>query len=199
VIRIDPEDGTVVDSSDVMVSDFYQPRMAVGRAGNVFVTNGGFSQGALYAFYAGNLGLNWSTAIPNVNVGGPALGSMSSLVVCGIGTDVRMYQTTDPLSVETGDGTVTETPFLAQNYPNPFNSISNFEFGTSDWGDVSLKVFDVLGREVTTIVSERLAPGTHTRRWDAAGLPSGTYFFRLSVAQANGETFTQTRRTLLIR
>jgi hypothetical protein len=211
VIRIDPGNGTVLDSSDVMVSDFYQPRMAVGKAGNVFVTNGGFSQGALYAFY-GNLGLNWSTAIPNVNVGGPAMGSMSSLVVCGTGTDVRMYQTTDPLAVDNEPTELPSSPFLAQNYPNPFNAISNFEFrispaspegldgrGRANLSDVSLRVYDLLGREVAVLYSGTLQPGVYRREWDAGDFPSGVYFIRFSINQSDGKSFTETRRALLLR
>jgi hypothetical protein len=200
VIKIDPVNGTVVDSSDVMVSDFYQPRMAVGGgSGFVFVTNGGFSQGSLHA-YTSDLEPVWSVSIPNVNVGGPALGSVSALVVCGTGTDVRMYQTPDPVSVGNGiDDPLPTSVYLTQNYPNPFNGISNFEFAIANPGYATLAVYDLLGREVAALVRERLQPGVYRRQWDAGELPSGTYFFRLSVAQTDGRNLSETRRMLLIR
>ncbi len=91
---------------------------------------------------------------------------------------------------------------LCQNYPNPFNSISSFEFrlpadgrsGASKPVDVSLRIYDLLGREVSTVVDERLLPGTYTRHWDAVGQPTGTYFYRLSTSE-----FIQTRKLILLR
>jgi len=79
---------------------------------------------------------------------------------------------------------------LWPNYPNPFNPITNIKFqipstklgfGISDLRFVSLKVFDVLGREVATLVDEALQPGTYETRFDGSNLGSGVYFCRLSV------------------
>ncbi len=200
VIRLEPSSGTIMDSSEVMVSDFYQPRMAIGsKSGSVFVTNGGFSQGGLSVLNS-NLSLSWSVSIPNVNVGGPAIGQGGALIVCGTGTDVRMYRTPDPLSVDqVVDAGLPDSPYLAQNYPNPFNGTSNIEFEIPAVSEVSLAIFDLLGREVAVLVSGDLQPGVYRRRWESSDLPSGTYFYRLSVAQADGEAYSQTRRMILIR
>ena len=59
---------------------------------------------------------------------------------------------------------------------------------------VELKIFDVLGREVATLVNERKAAGSHSVRWDAAGMPSGVYFYRLQAGD-----FSETRKLMLIR
>jgi len=83
---------------------------------------------------------------------------------------------------------------LAQNYPNPFNPTTTIGFQISDYGLVTLKVYDLLGREVATIVNERLEPGTYTRQWDAAGLASGVYLYRLISLD-----FVETRKLVLIR
>jgi hypothetical protein len=83
---------------------------------------------------------------------------------------------------------------LFQNYPNPFNPRTVIQFGVEGRELVKLGVFDVLGREVATLVNEVKAPGTYTAPWDASGLASGVYFYRL---QARG--FTQTRRLMLLR
>ncbi len=91
IVRLDPATGTVVNTSSVIVTDFLQPRIAVDAAGTIFFTNGGFSQGRVYSFDA-DLTLRWSQAMTNVNVGGPALSEDGTLVVCGIGTDMRAYQ-----------------------------------------------------------------------------------------------------------
>mgnify|MGYP001495128033 FL=1 len=68
---------------------------------------------------------------------------------------------------------------LKQNYPNPFNPSTVIEFGVPSDMWVSLKVFNVLGREVATLVNERLSAGFYTHNFDASGLPSGLYFYKL--------------------
>lgn len=96
LVRLDPATGLPVGASALITSDFYQPRLAIGAAGTVYVTNGGYSQGRLFAF-APDLSPLFSVPVPNVNVGGPALGENGVLVVCGTGTDVRAYYTEPPL------------------------------------------------------------------------------------------------------
>ena len=83
---------------------------------------------------------------------------------------------------------------LSQNYPNPFNPTTNFEFRIANREPVSLKVFDVLGRDVATLVNEVRSAGVYTVHWDASSLPSGVYFYRL---QAGG--FIQTKKMLLLK
>jgi hypothetical protein len=58
----------------------------------------------------------------------------------------------------------------------------------------SLKIFDVVGREIATLVSETLLAGTYTRQWDAANMPSGVYFYRLRAG-----TFIETRKLVLMK
>ncbi len=70
---------------------------------------------------------------------------------------------------------------LAQNYPNPFNPATNFRFVIPKLEVVSLKIYDLLGREVARLVEQRLAPGEYSARWDASKYPSGVYIYQLSV------------------
>ncbi|MEZ4822379.1 MAG: T9SS type A sorting domain-containing protein [Ignavibacteria bacterium] len=81
-----------------------------------------------------------------------------------------------------------------QNYPNPFNPETNLEFGISELGFVSLKVYDGMGREVQTLVNEKLSPGSYTVKFNGDGLASGIYFYSFKV---NG--FTETKRMILIK
>ncbi|MGA2625140.1 MAG: T9SS type A sorting domain-containing protein [Bacteroidota bacterium] len=83
---------------------------------------------------------------------------------------------------------------LYQNYPNPFNPITDFEFRIANFGFVSLKVYDELGREVATLVNEVKQPGEYTVRWNAEGIASGIYFYRLTTP-----TFTETKRMVLMK
>jgi hypothetical protein len=68
---------------------------------------------------------------------------------------------------------------LEQNYPNPFNPNSDIRYQISEFGTVKLAVYDVLGREVALLVNEQQMPGSYTVRFDATGLSSGVYYYRL--------------------
>jgi hypothetical protein len=83
---------------------------------------------------------------------------------------------------------------LDQNYPNPFNGISDIGYRISESAEVKLQVFDLLGREVATLVDAQKEPGSYTARFEAGNLASGTYLYRLT---AGG--FTQARKMTLIR
>lgn len=74
---------------------------------------------------------------------------------------------------------------LFQNYPNPFNPITEIRFKIADVREVSLKVYDILGREITTLIHESLSPGSYSTRWNADGVASGVYFYRLEAASPN--------------
>jgi hypothetical protein len=83
---------------------------------------------------------------------------------------------------------------LEQNYPNPFNPSTNVKFSIANVKFVTLKVFDVLGKEVATLVSERLQPGTYEVTFDARNLSSGIYFYKLESG-----AFVDTKHMLLIK
>ncbi len=83
---------------------------------------------------------------------------------------------------------------LSQNYPNPFNPVTNISFSIPIRSFVSVKVYDLLGREVATIVSEEMSSGNYARSWNAVELPSGVYFYRLQAG-----SFTQTKKLVLLK
>ena len=83
---------------------------------------------------------------------------------------------------------------LKQNYPNPFNPVTNLEFGISELGFVSLKIYNELGREISTLVSTRLNPGTYKYSFDASNLTSGIYFYKLET-----KNYSATKKMLLIK
>jgi hypothetical protein len=83
---------------------------------------------------------------------------------------------------------------LQQNYPNPFNPRTHFQFTIADVRFVSLKIYDALGREVATLVSQPMKAGTYTVRWDATSHPSGVYFYRLSAGE-----FIETKKLVLMK
>jgi cyanophycinase len=83
---------------------------------------------------------------------------------------------------------------LRQNYPNPFNGVTNFELRIATGELVSLKVFDILGREVATLANGRMQAGIYRIQWDAGSAPSGVYFARLQAGK-----LVQSRRLLLLK
>lgn len=90
-----------------------------------------------------------------------------------------------------------ETPtsyYLQQNYPNPFNPSTLISFQLPVSSQVSLKVFDMLGREVATLVNDRISSGEHQVSFDASQLSSGMYIYRLQAGK-----FVQTRKMMLIK
>ena len=91
-----------------------------------------------------------------------------------------------PTSVEQGIGLSLPKAFiLDQNYPNPFNPSTTIQYHVKVSDNVKLKVYNELGQQVETLVNEFKTPGTYSLKWDAKGLASGTYYYRLEVG---GET-----------
>ncbi len=83
---------------------------------------------------------------------------------------------------------------LGQNYPNPFNPATRIDFTLPSAGFVSLKIYDVLGREIAVLVNEDRQPGTYTAEWSAAGAASGVYFYEL-----HSGNFLSARKMLLMK
>jgi hypothetical protein len=83
---------------------------------------------------------------------------------------------------------------LNQNYPNPFNPSTTISYQLSAGGLVSLKVYDVLGNEITTLVNEIKQSGIHEVNFDASEYSSGIYLYRITV-----NNFTQTRKMIVLK
>ncbi|MBI9072403.1 MAG: T9SS type A sorting domain-containing protein [Melioribacteraceae bacterium] len=87
-----------------------------------------------------------------------------------------------------------ETYLLKQNHPNPFNPVTNISFTLPKVSDVKLIVFDILGREVETIVNGTLNPGNHIYKFDASRLSSGVYYYQIQTNQ-----FVETKKMNLLK
>ena len=83
---------------------------------------------------------------------------------------------------------------LHQNYPNPFNPTTTIEFDLPKTSNVTLKIFNILGEEVTTLVSDRLSAGSYSYEWDANNLASGVYLYRLET-----QGFVETKKMILMK
>ena len=87
---------------------------------------------------------------------------------------------------------------LSQNYPNPFNPSTSISFELPYDSRVSLKVFDMSGKEVAELVNEIQPAGYHTYKFNASALSSGVYFYRIS-ADGNGKSFNATKKMMLVK
>jgi len=83
---------------------------------------------------------------------------------------------------------------LQQNYPNPFNPTTTIEFALPKQSSVTLKLFDILGREVATLVDAELESGVHKINFDGQDLASGIYFYRI-----HAEGFLKTKKLMLLK
>ncbi|MBI4534947.1 MAG: T9SS type A sorting domain-containing protein, partial [Ignavibacteriae bacterium] len=98
-------------------------------------------------------------------------------------------------STGVAEGSSIPTEFaLFQNYPNPFNPSTTIEFWLPKESNTTLEIYNLLGQKIATLVNEVRAPGTYKERFDASGLASGVYLYRLRAGE-----FVQTRKLLLLR
>src|SRR4030095_2010678 len=108
------------------------------------------------------------------------------------GTIAKMTGT--PLGISNNNNEIPHEYILAQNYPNPFNPTTNINFALPKGGAVELKVFDILGSEVSVLANLYMEPGFHSIKFDASDLSSGLYFYTLKTGE-----FIQTKKMVLMK
>ena len=92
------------------------------------------------------------------------------------------------------DGTLPSELTLAQNFPNPFNPSTTIKYSIPITSTVVIKIFDILGNEIETLVNEEKPAGTYELTWNAASLPSGVYFYRIKTG-----SFVETSKMILMK
>jgi hypothetical protein len=108
------------------------------------------------------------------------------------------YEYSDIIKVEIAPSAFS----LSQNYPNPFNPTTAIKFSITASEFVTLKVFDVLGNEVSTLVNEYKPAAEYVVKFNGSGLPSGIYFYRLQAGDpstSSGQSFIQTKKMILMK
>ncbi len=151
--------------------------------------NTGFSaavdmQRSDWTFYTDTLNLKYSTSRPAYKGadGGQPAGSLMWWNVSVLGVEKPALHSTP------------ETFSLDQNYPNPFNPSTHLSYTVGHAGFVSLKVYDLLGREVATLVNETMQPGSYTAQWNASGVSSGVYLYKMESG-----SFVSTKKMILMK
>jgi hypothetical protein len=176
----------------------------------------------------GNVVLNWTTATETNNKGfevqrnaGSGFEAVGFVDGNGTSTETHTYTFVDN-NVKSGsytyrlkqvdfDGTSdfsntvevnVETPSvysLAQNYPNPFNPTTQINFSLASDSKVTLKIFDVLGQEVMTLLNQNMTAGAHNLTLDASRLNSGVYLYKIEAKGVDGTNFTSVKKMILTK
>lgn len=174
--------GDSVGSGQIVQDIFFDNLFGMlGSAKRTFKMFGGFAPNVAYSSISDSIG------IINIGTGLSYNMSLSGAVINGktYGTIVGVKETPHPIPIAFS---------LSQNFPNPFNPTTQIRFEIPISGFVTLKVYDILGREVATLVNEKKTPGTYEVEWNAGNVSSGVYFYRL-----NAGNFVETRKMILMR
>jgi photosystem II stability/assembly factor-like uncharacterized protein len=148
----------------------------------VFIGTFGFG-----CYFTNDDGSGWhlmNDGLTNLNV--RSFAQRGSNILCG--TDLAVWQrpaSDFATSVNPNTNRIPSTFALHQNFPNPFNPSTIISYQIASLSKVSLKVYDLLGREVATLVNEVKPQGSYTAAFNAAKLPSGVYFYRLQAGRYN--------------
>ncbi len=115
------------------------------------------------------------------------------------GDNGTIVSTSSPVGIHNVKSEIPKIFLLCQNYPNPFNPQTKIKFDVPsnvkrETSNVKLIIYDLLGREVTTLVNEELRPGTYEADWDGSNLSSGVYFYKII-----SNKFTETRKMVLMK
>ena len=157
--------------------------------GNVLkTTNGGVSWNVKKLYTNGQLRSIVAFDTNNIWVAGD-----NGLIISTVGGGVITGITSDNTNI------FPQNYLLSQNYPNPFNPQTKIKFDVpanvkGQTSNVKLIIYDLLGREVTTLVNEELKPGTYEADWDGSNYSSGVYFYKII-----SEGFVETKKMVLMK
>ena len=187
IFEIQLDNGTYIVQNGAVVSGAPSVNMAIvdfsARGGDQypfrganFITMGATYQNALLTYITDGLS-----------------GSIDS-VSYPFNSEGRIVQDSNLISVQSIGENVPGTYDLAQNFPNPFNPSTRIRFGIPKSGLVTVKVYDMLGKEVATLVNEELRAGSYEVPFDGSYFSSGMYFYRIQ----SGE-FVETKKMILVK
>ena len=172
--------------------------------GNIIIASTLSDIDSLWGIYVSfNYGLSWKKINEGFNPNGCFISLyINSNIIYGGLDNVWTRRLSEIIAIEPISTVIPRQYYLSQNYPNPFNPTTKIKFDIAQHtrysllgGDrVSLKVYDIMGREVATLVNEQLSPGTYSVDWNASSFPSGIYFYKI----ISGD-FTETKRMIFIK
>jgi hypothetical protein len=178
--------------------------MQTNGAGPLFQfidANTGWTAGYGPIYKTTNGGLNWYSQVDIGLAGTECMQFINSQTGWIVGDEGLIVKTTnggETVSLNNISSTVPKEFSLLQNYPNPFNPTSTIRFDILSVGavprPVRIMIYDVLGREVATLVNEQLKSGSYSVTWDGTNFSSGVYFYKLET-----ETYSETKKMVLLK
>jgi photosystem II stability/assembly factor-like uncharacterized protein len=150
--------------------------------------------GRLYVTNNGGSSFQQMMSLMSFNVKGYSFVDALNGFVCGDSGKVLKTTNGGLTFISQNTGFTPDRFSISQNYPNPFNPVTNIKFDIPKSGFVNITVYDLLGREVTKLVNERMQPGSYNVDWDASNYPSGVYFYKLESGD-----FSESRRMVLLK
>ncbi len=159
--------------------------LVVGRYGTIMRTIDG--------------GYNWLNETSGTNVYLYGVQYLDSVAAYAVGENGVILSTLNLIGIKPISSEVPDKFSLHQNYPNPFNPSTRIRFDIppsrgARGVTAKMKFYDVLGREISTLVNEKLIPGTYEVLWDGSNYPSGVYFYKLSAGD-----YIETRKMILLK
>jgi hypothetical protein len=171
-------------------TDFHIVIEVNGNAGDtleIMLDDGSSPTNRSSSYRDGLNGLGWYNRADTNYGAGKAISYENLFITASIAAPTSVENTTTQAKVPLQYG-------LEQNYPNPFNPSTTIRFKMPSKGFATLKVYDMIGREVRTLVNGLREAGTHDVKFDASDLPSGVYFYRI-----NAGAFAETKKLVLIK
>ena len=156
----------------------------------LFAASGGFG-----VYVSSDNGANWiqrNEGLGNWNV--RAILILNDYIFAGTAASIYRRPIAEVIGIHSISTEIPNQFSLSQNYPNPFNPVTNIKFQIVNNSFVILKIYDITGREIQTLVNEKQVPGTYEVNWDASGYSSGLYFYRISA-----DNFTDVKKMILVK
>ncbi len=192
-VFLSTNNGTSWTAVNTGLTNTYVNTLAVSGSNLFTGTNYGTNGGV---FLSTNNGTSWTgvnTGLTNTYVNTLAV-SGTNLFAGTYGGVWRRPLSEMITSVERLSSDVPTHFSLDQNYPNPFNPNTAIEFSLPHFGYVTLRIYNTLGQEVTTLAAENLPAGRYKVEWNANGLPSGVYLYRIQTGE-----FVETKKLILLK
>lgn len=199
------------DTGDLLVTDYNGTAVKRFNSSGAFVSNflTGLSQAEGVDFFPNGNILIGNGATHSVKMFDSNGNYLEDFIPNGSGglitPNAIVIRETNVSSVSDNDNSLKDESFiLEQNYPNPFNPTTEIKYRLLVTGKVTLKVYNILGKEIATLVNEELATGEHEVKFDAAALPSGIYFYQLRISalqSKDGKTdsYVETKKMTYIK
>ena len=153
---------------------------------------GGLSNGI---FRTNDGGITWGQRVSNINEYARFYSPKNNSNIYLFGLNDTIYTYKAIVDINNSETNLPPTEFvLYQNYPNPFNPSTAIKYTIPKQSNVSLKVFDILGDELSTLIDGEQSEGNYDIMFDASEFPSGIYFYRLNAGE-----FAETKKMLIIK